>query len=80
MNIKNEKIIEEYEKKQKRDRRQKIILIIIILLLIIFYLLTYRMGKIGYEKASTTSEESIKLIKITRRWSRIYKRYSIRYI
>lgn len=61
-----EEIIEKYKKIQKRDKIQKIILGIIIIILIVLWLLSYRLGKIGYQEVSTTpNNENITLIKIT---------------
>lgn len=61
-----EEIIEKYKKIQKRDKIQKIILGIIIIILIVLWILSYRLGKIGYQYVSTIpNNEDIKLIKIT---------------
>ena len=65
-NINKDKIIEQYEKKQKRDKIQKTILLIIIILLVVLWILSYRLGRIGYKDVSTTptGNDNIKLIKV----------------
>ena len=63
-NTNKEELILKYIKKQKRDRIQKIILLIIIIILLLLWILSFRLGKIGYQEASNVSTDSIKLIKV----------------
>lgn len=54
-----EEKLKEYEKKRKNDRRDKIVLIIIIIILLLLWLLSHRIGKIGYKEVYNPGEDRI---------------------
>lgn len=72
---KTNNLIKEYEKKHQRAKSQKIILIIIIIILILLWLVSWKLGKIGYDKSYDNStpvfNEQVEIIKVSDNTSEI---------
>lgn len=75
MNKTGNELILEYEKKRKSDRIQKIILIIIICILLLLWLVSWKLGKIGYnpdvEPSYPVLEENVPIIRVSDRETEI---------